>query len=97
MFGERAVNLKLTDRARERISQWKASSKLQSPVLSIKWAKWNDEPSERWVIGFHERSRVQEGWLGITPEFEFIVIQERVLDSLDGKTLDIGEDGVQVE
>ncbi|HZR02002.1 MAG TPA: hypothetical protein VFA81_02370 [Burkholderiales bacterium] len=97
MFGERNVNLKLSDRAKEHISELMAHSGLKSPILSIKWAKWNDEPTEHWVIGFYERERVQEGWLGKAPEFEFVVIQEWVFDSLDGKLLDIGEAGVIVE
>lgn len=96
MFGERKVNLQLTERAKQYVERYKASARLGSPILSIKWAKWSDEPAERWVIGFHDRNRLQEGWLGITPEFEFVVIQEWILDSLDGKTLDVGENGVSV-
>lgn len=93
MFGERKVNLRFTERARNYIDRFKATAGLRSPILSIKWAKWSDEPIERWIIGFNDRSRVQEGWLGITPEIEFVVIQEWILDALEGKTLDVTEKG----
>lgn len=97
MFGERKINLQITNRARDYIDRIKSSAQLKSPILSIKWAKWNDEPREHWVVGLQDRNRVQEGWLGITPEIEFVVIQEWILSALDGKTLDIDEDGVRVE
>lgn len=94
MFGERKVNLRLTERAKNYIEQFRARAGLPSPILSIKWAKWSDEPAERWIIGFNDRSRVREGWLGVTTEMEFVVIQEWVLDALEGKTLDVTEQGI---
>ena len=40
------------------------------------------------MIGLYERDRVREGWLGIAGDFSFVVIQERLFDQLEGKTLD---------
>jgi hypothetical protein len=96
MFGERKVSLQFTERAKDYIERFKATAGLRDPILTIKWSKWSDEPFERWMIGFNDRSRVQEGWLGITPELEFVVIQEWVLDALEGKTLDITKEGVSI-
>lgn len=97
MFGERQVHLKLSERAKARIEELKANTSVKSPILSIKWAKWSDEPTEHWVIGLNDRDRVREGWIGQAPDFEFVVIQEWVLDALDGKVLDIEETGVTVK
>ena len=65
--------------------------------MSIKWGKWNDESVERWIIGFHERDKIHEGWIGFAPEFDFVVIQEWILDSVEGKTIDIENDDIRVE
>jgi hypothetical protein len=89
MFGERKVNLQLTDRAREFIEHSKASAKLKSPILSIGRVRFSGDTEDRWTIGFYERSDVREGWRGITPHFDFVVIQEWILDALDSKTLDV--------
>ena len=97
LFGRRNVNLKITSRAREAIERYKQSSKLANPLLKIGWGKWSDETTERWTIGFYDRNKIQEGWVGSTDEFEFVVIQEWILDALDGKTIDISESGITVE
>lgn len=95
MFGERKVNLRLTDRARTFVERFKASSNLKSPILSIGWGRFGRESEERWSIGLYDRSDLREGWRGIAPDFDFIVIQEWILDAVDNKVLDIdGKKGV---
>jgi hypothetical protein len=91
MFGERKINLQLTQRTREFLDRFKAKSKLDSPILGISWSRVSNESNERWTIGLYDRKDVREGWLGIAPEFEFIVIQEWVLDELDDKVLDFDD------
>ena len=91
MFGERKVNLLLTTRTQEFLDRFKAKSKLNSPILGIGWSRVSRETTERWTIGLYDRKDVREGWLGIAPEFEFIVIQDWILDELDNKTLDFDD------
>jgi hypothetical protein len=67
-------------------------SNLRSPVLSIGWSRFNQEPGERWFVGFYDRKDVREGWLGVAPEFEFVVIQEWILDAVDNRVMDIDDD-----
>ena len=92
MFGERKVNLQLTERTREFLNRFKAKSKLSSPILGIAWSQVSRETTERWTIGLYDRKDVREGWLGIAPEFEFVVIQDWILGELDNKTLDFDDD-----
>lgn len=95
MFGERKVNLQLTERAREFIERYKATCGLRSPILGLTWGRFSKEPEERWSIGFYDRKDLREGWLGITPEFEFVVIQEWVLNAVDNRVMDVdGDKGV---
>jgi len=91
VFGERKVNLQLTERAKEFIERYKAKTNLKSPILSIGWAKFNRETEERWYVGFQDRNDVREGWVGIAPDFEFVVVQEWILDQMDDRVLDIDD------
>lgn len=95
MFGERKVNLQLSGRAREFIERYKAVSGLRSPILGLTWGRFSEESEERWSIGFYDRKDVREGWLGITPEFEFVVIQEWILDAVQNRVMDVdGDQGI---
>jgi len=91
MFGERKVNLQLSKRTQAYLERFKANSKLSDPVLGLAWAGIPGETEERWTIGLYDRKDIREGWMGITPEFDFIVIQEWVLDQVDNKVLDFDE------
>ena len=92
MFGERQINLQLTERANDFIERNKVKSGLQSPILGLGWGTFSKESEERWSIGFYGRKDVREGWLGITPTFEFVVIQEWILDAVDNRIMDIDHD-----
>ena len=89
MFGERHLTVHLTDQAREWIEQFKAKSGLRKPIPSFQWSRVRGEPKEKLMIGLYEMDNVQEGWLGIAGEFQFVVIQEWLFDRLDGKTIDV--------
>ena len=91
MFGERRVDLQVTKRAKTVLDRWANASKLHSPILGIQWSLVKGHKYHKWGVGFYERHDVSEGWLGIAPEFEFIVIQEWILDKVDKKILDIDE------
>lgn len=91
MFGERQVNLQITDRTRASLTRLIARSKLAEPILSISKGRFNDEAEERWSLGLYDRKGLREGWIGISPEFEFVVIQEWVLEALDNQLLDFDE------
>ena len=95
MFGKKNVALTMTERAREIVDAWGKSSKLNSPVIGIAWGRSSGASDDKFDLGFYEHANMPmiEGWLGIAPEFEFIVIQEWVLDALDNKTLDIDDHG----
>jgi|JI10StandDraft_1071094.scaffolds.fasta_scaffold161572_3 hypothetical protein len=92
MFGERKINLHVTERAQAVITRWSKASKLPSPILGIKWSLVRGHRRHKWGIGFYERSEVYEGWLGIAPDFEFIVVQEWLFDRIDNATLDIDDE-----
>ena len=97
MFGERHVNLSVTDRAKTWIDRFKAQSGLRSPIVKLGWARWTDESADHWMIGLYDRNDVREGWLGIAPDLEFVVIQEWILDAVDNKTLDVADNDVVIE
>jgi len=92
MFGERKVDLHVTERAKVVLERWAKDSKLQAPILGISWGIVKGHQHYKWRLGFYERKDVSEGWLGIAPDFEFIVIQEWVFDKIDKKILDIDEE-----
>jgi hypothetical protein len=93
MFGERKVNLTLTTRAKKYIEQMKAEGPFATPVLGISWSRVSDQQHEKWVIGLYEREDMREGWMGVAPEFDFIVIQEWILEAVNNKVLDVSEAG----
>jgi hypothetical protein len=88
MFGERHLQLQLTDRARKWFDEYMSSSGLSNPIPMLQWSRVRGESDEQLMIGLYERDRVREGWLGIAGDFSFVVIQEWLLDRLEGKTLD---------
>jgi hypothetical protein len=92
MFGEQKVNLRVTDRTRAFLDRFKARSRLDDPVLGISWGRVGHETDERWTIGLYDRKDLREGWLGIAPDFDFVVVQDWALKALDDKVLDFDED-----
>lgn len=92
MFGERRINLQLSVRAKDFIDRFKAKSNLSKPILALTWSGRSGQTEERWTIGLYDLPEVREGWLGVAPEFEFVVIQDWIFDKIDNKVLDFDED-----
>jgi hypothetical protein len=91
IFGERRVNLQLTERAAAAIERFLADAPVQHPLLSIWWARHGETEAERFSFGVYERADFREGWLGIAPQLQFAVIQDWLLDDLNDKVLDYDE------
>jgi hypothetical protein len=94
--GTRNVRLMLTPRADTFIAEWKRKSGLDDPILDIGWGRWNHESDDHWMLGLHDRAKLGDdwpGWVGIAPEFVFVVINPSLFDRLEGCILDVGPDG----
>jgi hypothetical protein len=92
MFGQQEVDLRLTERARQWIRDYIAHSALQAPIVGILFGH-AEGGVDRLTIGLYDQGQLQEGWLAIAPELRFVVIQDWLLDRLDGSLLDIDERG----
>lgn len=92
MFGKQHVDITLTERAKEWIESYKLTSGLHNPIVSIYWARVRGEPEHKWRIGLYERAEINEGWLGIAQDFQFIVLQDENFERLNHKVLDITYD-----
>lgn len=92
MFGEQHVDIKLTERAKEWIENYKSTSGLRDPIAGISWSRVRGEPHHKWMIGLYERSHINEGWLGIAKDFQFIILQNEIIERLNHKVLDITYD-----
>ena len=68
-------------------------AQLRSPIFGVLWVGKYDYPRGKWISGLYDRADDIPGWLGIAPEFEFVVVQEWVLDKVDNKVLDIDDKG----
>src|SRR3977135_2631950 len=94
--GSRNVRLMLTPLAQRYIDELKRNSDLEEPIVQIGWGRWNDESEDHWILGLNDRVRMGEdwpGWLGIAPEFQFVVINPTLFDRLDGCILDVNGRG----
>lgn len=92
MFGEQHLDLTLTERAKEWIKNYKSTSALQDPIVGISWSQVRGEPHHKWMIGLYERAQINEGWLGIAQDFEFIILQDENFERLNHTILDITYD-----
>lgn len=92
MFGRRNVDLRLSDRAKDWITHYVTNSTVKQPILGILVGAWAGE-SPKLTLGIYDRAKVYEGWIGVCPDLEFVVINEDIFDQLNGKTLDITESG----
>jgi hypothetical protein len=91
--GELQCTLRLTEQAKGAVRRMLDDSGTPNATAGILWGKWQDERTEHWSIGLYDR-KTAEGWLVRSPDLEFIVIQDFIVERLDGKTLDI--DGHQI-
>ena len=94
--GCRNVRLMLTPRAQRYIEDWKQKSELEDPIVQIGWGRWNHESEDHWILGLNDKVRMGPdwpGWLGIAPEFQFVVINPMLFDRLDGCIMDIDSKG----
>ena len=95
LFGERHVNLQLTERAAVAIARLLRAAPVREPLLGIWLARHGADEPERLSFGVYERADFREGWLGTSPQLQFAVIQDWLLDDLNNKILDYDEsDGV---
>ena len=90
-FGERKIDLQVTERAQDVLDKQAEDTELSCPILGITWGKTGGHRYYKLDLGFFDGTEINEGWLGIAPDFDFIVIQEWILDRIDGKILDIDE------
>lgn len=93
LHGELQCTLRLTERAKAALGRMIGDSGTPNATAGILWGKWHNERSQHWSIGLYDL-KTAEGWLVKSPDLEFIVVQDFLIEKLDGKTLDI--DGRQI-
>ena len=71
-------------------------STVRNPIAGVIWGKWTTEEAEHWSIGVYDKETV-DGWLVRCPNLQFVVVQDFVVQKLNGKTLDIDQHGVSVK
>ncbi|MEQ8290383.1 MAG: hypothetical protein RIB78_11745 [Gammaproteobacteria bacterium] len=95
-----AINFAVSDETRKIILEKMNLSELSSPVPGLMIAKWEDEDSFNFKIGFYEKEKIQDGWLitsSINPsELEFYTYQPEILDKLKSGVININEGQVEI-
>lgn len=92
MLTRRKLSLRLSDALKQKLLVWNQESGLQNPIPSISEGTWDENPTVRLIIGYYEKDllptndpiRIIEA-----DGIEFVIIQDWLCDTLDGKTLDI--------
>lgn len=95
LYGELGCTLRLSERAKLWIRRMIDESKLPNATAGILWGKWERDPSDYWSIGLYDKSTA-EGWLVKSPDLEFVIVQDFLVERLDGKTLDIDGNRITV-
>lgn len=88
ILGEFTVNLQLTENAKRYISELIDRSEITNPIVGIRWARWNDEAEDRWMLALHDRDRCS-GWLCRAPGLEFVIVNPQLIERLEGRILDV--------
>jgi len=88
VLGEFSVNLRLTDEAKQYLSELKSKSQLDNPIPGIGWGKWNHETEDHWMVSLYDRDECA-GWLCKAPEFEFVIINPNLIERLHDRVLDV--------
>lgn len=96
MLGQLDSTLRISERALRWITRILAKSTVRNPIAGVIWGKWTTEEAEHWSIGVYDRDTV-EGWLVRSPNLEFVVVQDFLIERLNGKVLDVDENGVIVK
>jgi hypothetical protein len=95
MHGELESNLEVPQSTLDWIQYRFSRSTVRNPILGIIWGKWTTEGDQHWSVGVYNRDTA-EGWIVRCPNLEFVIVQDFLLERLNGKILDIDENGVRV-
>lgn len=85
-------NFSVGKHLRKVIEERSRESGLDSPIPGILIGTSEDDPIERYMLGFYDRQQLPVNdpvALVQVDGLEVLIIQERVLRALDGKTIDI--------
>jgi hypothetical protein len=96
MLGNLDSTLVVSQSALEWIQHTLRKSTVRNAIAGIIWGKWTTERAEHWSIGIYDKETV-EGWIVRCANLEFVVVQDFIVERLNGKTLRIDEHGVSVE
>lgn len=88
------VDLKVSANALEAIHFQKNQSKLNDPVPSLVWGRWDDAKEEGWHVCFYEREKTKVGIFIDAGGTTFYLLQHWMANKLNGKTIVLEENHI---